>query len=54
VVQLWKRDRATILRGWNTLRLNIRLNIYASRQYLWTARWTSSLKVFTERNFVKL
>jgi len=36
VAQLWHRDRASavILRGWVTLRLNVRLKGYVSRQYL--------------------
>ena len=41
VAQLWQRDRerSAILRGWVTLKLNVRMKGYISRQYLWTARW---------------
>ena len=37
VAQLWQRDRASsaILRGWVTLRLNIKLKGYVSHQYIW-------------------
>ena len=47
-----------ILRGWVILRLNLSLNGYVSRQYLWTIRWSDglyynfALQVFTQRNFV--
>ena len=52
------RDESAILRGWVTLRLNIRLNGYVSCQYPWIIRWencnttTLLLEVFTQRNFV--
>jgi len=38
VAQLWQTDHMThdptTLRGWVTLRLNLRLNCYVSQQYL--------------------